>query len=401
MQSERQDAPSTARSYAEERQTKTLGMGRAFAALAIVSVPAFALWDTLLFGTKAFLGWGIAGLFPALLFLIGSFTFLRERRGLIIPLHLICQFGIMVMASGYTFTTYLLTKAHLPPGGGSPAVLATALFIVIIFGGGGRPFFAAVAIPPLLAVTIALVAVGGVPLSAVAHLSTAWVFAIAGIVVGWLQERIVRNEYRMRLLARQSKEELEREVEHVRSLNERLEREIEERKAMEAELERRAAMDDLTDVYNRRAGMEILRQSFYLAERNSQPLSVCFVDVDDLKLVNDNYGHAEGDRLLQRVITVLGKHLRKSDYVARIGGDEFLMVLPNCARESAQDITDRIREELEASGGEGLPYPVSISMGIAEYAGKREVDPETLMREADGNMYRSKQTRKHSGRHQG
>lgn len=386
-----QDAPP---GYHAEREESTLFTGKLFSVVAIVAVAVFVLWGTIFFGRGSFVWWGFAGFLPAVAFLVFSFTLFPRNRYLILPFHFASLFGVMVMASGYTYATYLLAAPRTYTGTAAPLVLVTTLFFVFIFAAGMRPYFAFIVLPPLAAVTIALLVHDRGANLAVAHFATAWVLALAGIAASWVQERVFRNEYRMRTLAGNRKEELEQEIQQVRRLNERLGREIEERKAVETELAKRAAIDELTDVYNRRAGMEILTQSLYLAQRNSQPLSVCFVDVDDLKAVNDNFGHAEGDRLLRHVITILKKHLRKSDYVSRIGGDEFLIVLPNCAHESANYIMERIAEDLRSQDSQSPPYPVSISTGVAEYTENHDVDAEFLLREADGNMYRVKQAKK-------
>lgn len=382
--------------YHEERTERTLFTGRLFSIIATVTVAIFALRDTVLFQSKNFVVWGAIGLLPILLFLVLGLTLFRKTRRFVVPLHVASLLGSMIAACGYTFTSYLLTDGQTSPGGNNPLVLITTLFFVFIFAAGARPYFAIVVLPPIMILTGGLLIRGAVPLSALAHLSSVWVFALAGIAASLAQERVFRNEFEMRRLAHRRGEELELEIERVRRLNQKLETEIEERKAIEEELEKRAAMDELTDVYNRRAGMEILTQSIYLAQRNKQPLSLCFVDVDDLKFVNDNFGHSEGDRLLRRVITVLKRHLRKSDYASRIGGDEFLMVLPNCTKESAEYIMERIKDELRSEDNE--PYPVNVSVGVSEYSAEHPVDPEALVEEADSCMYEAKQAKKQQKR---
>ena len=385
-------------SYREEREEKTLLMGRLFSILAIAGVAVLSLQDTILLRGRTFVVWGFIGLLPGVLFLLSSFTLFRHRRSLVIPLHFLSLLGVMSMTCGYTYMTFLLTGSEPVPGGSSPIVLVTTLFFLFVFASGARRNFAAIVLPPLAVLTGALVLHGGMTVAVLAHLSSAWIFAAAGIAASLAQDRVFHNEYTMRALAARRGEELELEIERARGLNSQLQREIEERKAIESELERRAAMDELTDVYNRRAGMEILTQSLYLAERNKQPLSVCFVDVDDLKFVNDNFGHAEGDKLLRHVITILKKHLRKSDYVSRIGGDEFIMVLPNCTRASAEYIIERIKDEFGDGTPRERPYPVNVSMGIAEFEGDRPIAPELLVRDADENMYRVKQAKKQGDR---
>ncbi|MEC9489639.1 MAG: diguanylate cyclase, partial [Halanaerobiales bacterium] len=100
-------------------------------------------------------------------------------------------------------------------------------------------------------------------------------------------------------------------------------REISQRKDMEKRLKKYASTDRLTEVLNRRAGLDYLKEEMKLAEAADDVLSVIFIDVNDLKLVNDNFGHQEGDELLQKISDILQHSLRRNDKVVRLGGDEF------------------------------------------------------------------------------
>jgi len=288
----------------------------------------------------------------------------------------------------------------LAQSGMSGALLAV-IFISYIFSAGARRFLAAIVLPPLIVVTILLSAQGHLDRNYFAHFSAAWLIAIACVAMSFADERILRNEFSMRKLAQQSKAGLEREIENARQLNqelnntlEALKKEIDERKAMEAVLEKRAAIDDLTGVYNRRAGLEILKQSIYLTQRYSQTLTLCFIDIDDLKLVNDNFGHPEGDELIRRVIDVLKEHFRKSDYICRVGGDEFLVILTNCAMDAARPILERIKNDLAEQNLKERRYSIDISFGLAEYSAAQNLSVDELLKLADDNMYLDKQQKK-------
>ncbi len=163
------------------------------------------------------------------------------------------------------------------------------------------------------------------------------------------------------------------------------------------ELEYYATMDDMTNTYNRRMGLELLKNHYTLSRRGGRSLSVCFVDIDGLKTVNDNYGHMSGDRLIEDISEILKSSVRESDIVARMGGDEFLVVLPECGIEGAAKVMKRVEgrialyNEISSRG-----YRASVSYGIAESSGENKESVEKLLMEADNRMYSMKRQMKKS-----
>lgn len=166
---------------------------------------------------------------------------------------------------------------------------------------------------------------------------------------------------------------------------------ITDRRRSEVELERFANTDTLTGVANRRAGLLILERAVKLAERDLTPLSICFVDVDDLKTVNDRHGHKVGDQLIVSVVEAIGRCLRQSDTLCRLGGDEFLLVLPGCDLRSAESLWERVESELEAVNRmPGKPYSASVSHGFAEYPLDAGPNVDEFISWADAEMYKRK-----------
>ena len=164
-----------------------------------------------------------------------------------------------------------------------------------------------------------------------------------------------------------------------------------ELKAKKRELENLASIDPATGVYNRRVTLAMLQQGLQQARRDRRPLALCFVDVDNLKEVNDRYGHNEGDALILVVVDSARKAIRSADYIGRIGGDEFLVVLPNCSGGQAEEVLARALDHLAAvTAAVPKPFPVGFSYGIAEYDGSQPVDIDGLIERADAEMYRRK-----------
>lgn len=130
-----------------------------------------------------------------------------------------------------------------------------------------------------------------------------------------------------------------------------------------------AEFDELTGAYTRRRIIEIFRHEKLRADRSAGPLSICLVDIDRLKSVNDKFGHQSGDRQLKLVVTAVMNELRGIDYIGRYGGDEFLVVLTETPLRGALECAERMRRTLNVLGAQCEPpeSAASISIGIAEY----------------------------------
>jgi len=177
----------------------------------------------------------------------------------------------------------------------------------------------------------------------------------------------------------------------VKERTRELEQEITERKRAESIIKQMAYHDALTGLPNRRLFNDRLNLALAHAKRNQQKLAVMLFDLDHFKEVNDTLGHSVGDQLLQVVSEQLMNLLRKGDTVARMGGDEFMLLLPEIAQvegaaEVAQKILEAIRKPYVFDGHE---LHVTTSIGIAFYPNDGE-DADTLMKNADIAMYRAK-----------
>jgi diguanylate cyclase (GGDEF)-like protein/PAS domain S-box-containing protein len=171
-------------------------------------------------------------------------------------------------------------------------------------------------------------------------------------------------------------------------------RDITEIKEAQKKLQVYATMDILTGALNRRAGLVILEKQIQLCKRNNWALTICYIDVDGLKGVNDTYGHQEGDDYILFVTNVLKEIIRESDGLCRLGGDEFLLMLPDCDVSKADVVLKRIVKTLdEYNERKGKPYRTSFSYGLVKYDFDEQPQIGSLIARADLEMYKHKKNK--------
>ncbi|MBN8443771.1 MAG: GGDEF domain-containing protein [Thauera sp.] len=158
-------------------------------------------------------------------------------------------------------------------------------------------------------------------------------------------------------------------------------------------LQRLATTDVLTGVANRRDVVERATREVARARRYGTPLVLAMLDIDHFKRVNDRYGHATGDRVLKALAGVAGGTLRRTDIFGRLGGEEFLFVLPQTARDGARVLADRLRAGAEACASalddDGAVVPFTVSIGLAAFDDPA-LDFDALLSRADKALYRAK-----------
>ncbi len=152
-----------------------------------------------------------------------------------------------------------------------------------------------------------------------------------------------------------------------------------------------AMSDELTGIANRRAARDFLERSVVSARRNAHEVSVAMLDIDHFKRVNDGFGHDVGDVVLRKVAATLAAAVRRSDLVARWGGEEFLLVFPQTGEEGARLVCERIRARIEGLGlaQVRVGLSVSASMGVAMLG---DDGPDGVLRRADEALYCAKQS---------
>ncbi len=159
-------------------------------------------------------------------------------------------------------------------------------------------------------------------------------------------------------------------------------------------LEQIAILDPLTKIFNRRFGMERLKEEYAHSIKASTPLGLMMLDIDHFKKINDTYGHIVGDQFLINISKILRQNLRKGDVLIRYGGEEFLAILPGASAVEVEKIGEQIRRFTEENvmTYQQQAIKATISIGGSSYPELEINNVEDLVKKADANLYKSKQT---------
>lgn len=169
---------------------------------------------------------------------------------------------------------------------------------------------------------------------------------------------------------------------------------ITERKQIEEHLRELSVIDELTGLYNRRGFITLVEQQIKIANRTGEKMSLFFLDLDDMKWINDTFGHQTGDQALKDLAGILNKSFRESDIIARIGGDEFVTLAIQTPTEITDTMLARLHDYLEKHNvTEQRPYRLAISVGIARYDPEIPCTIDDLLAHADALMYQNKRNK--------
>jgi len=177
---------------------------------------------------------------------------------------------------------------------------------------------------------------------------------------------------------------MKQQFDQANSIAGKLRQELEQERA-------RSHTDALTQLPNRLAYNERMQQEYDRWSRYGQPLSLAVIDIDFFKKINDSYGHKAGDKTLALIARSLKKHMRSSDFIARFGGEEFVVLLPNTDGSNAYTAADAVRKKIELTEFHyhGSRVPITISCGVSEFV--KGDEPEQAFERADQGVYKAKQ----------
>lgn len=361
--------------YLVESSLQTLKVGKIFCSWGVFIVAFMMLTEYFTYHMYSYIFCRLLFIVPASIFLILSYTIFPKRINLIIPFH------VFTLASGMLMMVSLAV-IRFKGANFSPAYevatatggLVAVIFLIFVFSGGARKYLSLIITLPLVSLLVYFTLTNTLTWKELSFFINPAGAGLGAIVYGRFQEKLIYQEFKMRRLSEIRKEQLEKE--------------IEERKQLENVLQKQAVSDELTGLLNRRAALSNMNNLLRDINSDSKYLTLCYIDFDNLKIINDTYGHVEGDSVLVFFAELLKSNVRASDIVARIGGDEFIVAFPDCRISEAEIIIERIQKGLNEMHYKDLR--LDFSYGFAEYSSQYVFGLEELIRIADDNMYSNK-----------
>ncbi|MBN2641857.1 MAG: diguanylate cyclase [Victivallales bacterium] len=190
-------------------------------------------------------------------------------------------------------------------------------------------------------------------------------------------------------------DKIKKKTSELEAINQKLKDESEQRMILAKMFESQACTDSMTGCLNRRAAEDALKKEVAGALRHGNGLAICYIDLDNLKVANDLYGHKEGDYMICTFVRKATKCLRKEDVLCRMGGDEFMFICPCCDRKGIESICGRIDVELEKENStNGKEYEIAYSWGALQFDPERHQTVDKFIDEADQIMYENKARKK-------
>lgn len=204
------------------------------------------------------------------------------------------------------------------------------------------------------------------------------------------QRRMVRLSDKMQLQLQSANHTLADQAKELSQLNEALQREVEEREKLAQELKMLASVDELTGTSNRRHFYELANYQIKRHQRYQMPMALLMLDLDHFKYINDVHGHQMGDKVLKRFADTLLSLLRNIDIVGRIGGEEFVVLLPECEAEDALHKAGQICSRFDSMSMEidGQQLGLTISIGIGMLQDDETIDQ--VLDRSDQALYAAK-----------
>jgi len=190
-------------------------------------------------------------------------------------------------------------------------------------------------------------------------------------------------------------DKLHLEINEKRRVEDQLKKAMESLESYNRELHNRSLRDELTGLYNRRGFMTLGLQQFEYSKLNKRRFIILYADMDGLKIINDKYGHNEGDFAIMKTAEILNRSFRSMDIVARLAGDEFTVLVVDAGEDYAGVVSDRLEKLFkEHNEAAGKPYRLSVSIGILCFNPSMRTTFEELLSKADQLLYEQKQRKR-------
>lgn len=370
--------------YEVEQAYKTLKNGKILVLITIPVIVYFIFQDLYIVHMPELIYARLIFIIPFCFYLLYLLFVKNKKDTSIIVIHTIFLSSLLLMMVG------MLTVVITVKGVNSSELrevingMIITLFVVFIFIGISlKRLIVLITFPLVLSIFIIVFLTDLGPIK-IFSLSSNLLFATIILIVSSIQKRsLLLSEF-------ESRSEKEEEIVLNNELIKKLKNQIDTNKSLMEKLSKLAMRDELTGVYSRYAGLDKLKSLFEKSFRNGS-FSLVFIDIDNLKLVNDVYGHDEGDRYIIYIVEIIKSNLRRYDYIFRYGGDEFILLLDEITVEKTVAILENIRKELYAYN---RAYICDFSYGISSNIDSEYSLYDEMISKADNSMYIMKNNKK-------
>jgi len=357
--------------YLEELSNKTITFSKYLTLIGIPLLAYFLYQDFFIVELSGLFGSRIIFIVPYFLYMFSIFVVKSTNRIVVEWTHSIFLFSLLLMSVGMiNYTISLNTEIDIYSRGALGALIVNT-FVVFTFAGiSSRWLHLIIGIPNLMLIFTILTNPNIDFRSTLLFLSNFIFIVILLTIRAFYQEYVHFDEFKSRY---KYKEELEKNI----SLNK--------------ELSFLATFDKMTGVYTRNVGIGMIDIELKKAKRDNIMLTLCFVDADGLKRVNDEFGHDSGDLYLKKIVEVLSDVIRASDFIVRMGGDEFIVVFYNCTADKTEELITKAHSNLRDIQ---CPFDCDFSYGISSTNGSDNNTVDELVKIADTKMYIQKNKKK-------
>jgi len=282
----------------------------------------------------------------------------------------------------FSMISSLIVSVSMPEHMARASQVTMAILIgCVFFAGAIRDRLDKIILLNLAGFIILMIAINGFSLVRIFDVYLIIVSAVSAIVFNRVYKNSMLKEFLLKC-------ELNEKIEQLKL-------EIDKKENLQKKLVAIASFDPLTKAYSRRHGLEILKKQFLQYKKEKQQLSICYMDMDNLKEINDNHGHSVGDECIIDFIEVVSKGIRGTDYCIRMGGDEFILVLPGSDRKDVDKVCQRIKERIETLNEmRKRSFRISVSHGVVSLLEREFSTYIEMIDAADKSMYQDKANKK-------
>lgn len=366
---------------------RTYNCGIVLIWFSIVSLIYFIFQDIFIVKNLTFASLRVIYILPLIFYIIFRDNFLKTSKNLFILSHTLLLLSAALMICAINFYVVLNFNYDLYSFYATSTAYTVISFCILIFSEASRKYYFYTAILPLIALIILiLIFKPGFNLS---YYSNHIFLVFATYVFSIYYENYYFNSFVNNILDKKIKDKLEIEIKNQTKLNDELKKTIHKNTMLNKKLLNQITFDNLTGAYKSEKGIELIKNDIEICKKNNGHLIIGYIDIDNLKSINDSYGHFEGDNLIKTIIKKIKKSLPNNDYIIRVGGDEFIIAFHNCDFDFVEKFITNIRNELSKID-KISKYKYTFSIGLAKYDGIKIKCINSLIKKADKNMYNEK-----------